>query len=142
MNSSPPISRLVVTEDSAPFWKACRERYLALPKCEDCGQFHLPPGPVCPFCLSAEIAWVKASGRGRLSSWTIYHKAFSRSFRGRTPYLTALVELDEGPRLMTTLRGVPYTELTAGLRVSVEFEETEGDLALPVFHSVEETSDD
>ena len=132
--------RLVISQDSKPFWDACGQGYLALPTCGKCGQAHMPPGPVCPFCLSDEIAWVRASGRGRLSSWVVYHKSFAKTFADRTPYVAALVELEEGPRLTTTVRGMAPSELVLGLRLTVAFEDADRRLAIPVFHPAEEHS--
>ena len=83
-----------VGPDSAPFWKGCREHRLMLPTCAECGKAHLPPGPVCPFCLSDAIEWKRASGRGRISTWTMVHKAWFPAFAAETPYNVVQVELD------------------------------------------------
>ena len=81
--------------DSAPFWQACRAGHLSLPTCGDCGKPHLPPGPVCPFCLSDDIHWERASGFGTVASWVVYHRAFSPEFENCLPYNAALIELEE-----------------------------------------------
>jgi uncharacterized protein len=73
---------------------------LAFQRCASCGHAWLPPREACPQCLSPEWTWEDASGRARLISWAIYHRAFADTFADRLPYTVLLVELDEGPRLV------------------------------------------
>ena len=78
-----PLPR--ITPDSEPFYKGLREKRLLLPYCRDCGQPHLPPGPVCPACFSDRLEWREASGRGRVSTWTVVHKAWFPAFAADIP---------------------------------------------------------
>jgi uncharacterized OB-fold protein len=110
-----------ITPDNEPFYKALRERKFVLPYCGDCGKPHLPPGPVCPFCFSDRIQWREASGRGRISTWTVVHKAWFPAFAEDIPYNVVQVELDEGPRL--TANVVNVSSLTIGLPVEIVFGE-------------------
>ena len=82
---------------------------------------HLPPGPVCPFCFSDRIQWREASGRGRISTWTVVHKAWFAAFAEDIPYNVVQVELDEGPRL--TANVVNVSNLRIGLPVEIVFGE-------------------
>ena len=122
-----PLPR--ITPDSKPFWDGLRERRLMLPYCSDCGKPHLPPGPVCPFCFSERLEWRQASGRGRISTWTVVHKTWFPDFAAEIPYNVAQVELEEGPRLTTGIVGLANDELKVGLPVAIDF----GDTTLPRF---------
>ena len=110
-----------LTPDNEPFYKALRERKFVLPYCLDCGKPHLPPGPVCPFCFSDRIHWKEASGRGRISTWTVVHKAWFPAFAEDIPYNVVQVELDEGPRLTANI--VDVSSLKIGLPVEIVFGE-------------------
>jgi uncharacterized OB-fold protein len=68
-----------------------------------CGHFRLPPSAACPACLGNSWTWQAAQGGARLKSWVVYHVAFHPDFRDRLPYNVALVELDEGPRMITNI---------------------------------------
>jgi uncharacterized protein len=81
---------------------ALAEGRLVLQVCA-CGQRWLPPRATCSACLAASWTWQTAEGSGRLKSWVVYHVAFHEAFRERLPYNVALVELDEGPRLITNI---------------------------------------
>jgi len=122
-----PLPR--ITPDSEPFWKALREHKLMLPWCLDCTKPHLPPGPVCPFCFSERLEWRQASGRGRISTWTVVHKAWFPAFAGDIPYNVVQVELEEGPRLTANVVGLANERLKVGLPVVIDFE----DVTLPRF---------
>ena len=109
--------------DNEPFWHGCRAHRLMLPTCLACGKPHLPPGPVCPFCFSDDISWQSASGRGRICTWTMVHKAWFPAFRDETPYNVVQVELDEGPRLTSRIVGEGDQKIQIGQRVEVVFDD-------------------
>lgn len=81
---------------------ALAEGRLMLQMCA-CGHRWLPPRASCAVCLGAQWSWQAAEGGGRLKSWVIYHVAFHPDFQARLPYNVALVELDEGPQLITNI---------------------------------------
>ena len=110
-----------ITPDNEPFYKALAERRFVLPYCGDCGKAHLPPGPVCPFCLGEKIHWRPASGRGRISTWTVVHKAWFPAFADEVPYNVVQVELEEGPRLTANVVDVKNEELRIGLPVEIVY---------------------
>lgn len=117
-----------ITPDNEPFHKALAERRFVLPYCGDCGSAHLPPGPVCPFCFGDKIDWQPASGRGRISTWTVVHKAWFPAFADEVPYNVVQVELEEGPRLTANVVGLANGKLEIGLPVEIVYGE-----ALPRF---------
>lgn len=121
-----------VSPDNLPFWEGCRRGELMLPTCEECGKPHLPPGPVCPFCFSDRIAWRRASGRGRISTWVVVHKAWFEAFRDDIPYNVVQVELDEGPRLTANVVDKDC-KLEIGQAVEIVFDRVDDALTLPRF---------
>jgi uncharacterized protein len=112
-----------LTPDNEPFYKALREGQFRLPYCSDCGKPHLPPGPVCPFCFGERLEWRAASGRGRISSWTVVHKAWFPAFAEDIPYNVVQVELEEGPRLTANVMNILNEQLKIGLPVEIVFGE-------------------
>lgn len=106
---------------SRPFWEAARRHELQLQHCGACGKFIYYPRPRCPHCTSDNLKWERVSGRGKLYSYTIVRRASTRSFAD-APYVLAIVELDEGPRLTTNLVA-PQDQLKIGMPVAVHFDD-------------------
>ncbi|HVX98591.1 MAG TPA: OB-fold domain-containing protein [Pseudorhodoplanes sp.] len=118
---------------SQPYWDALKQGRLTFQRCQRCGHAWLPPRAECPECLAADWAWTEACGRGRIVSWVVYHHAYHDAFKDRLPYNVALVELEEGPRLITNIvnpghGGGIAIERPVALRI-----ETEQDFALARF---------
>ena len=118
------------TELSRPFWDALRDGHLVFQRC-GCGHAFLPARRHCPACLRPDMKWERASGKGRLVSWVVYHTAYHPAFESRLPYNVALVELAEGPRLLTNIVD-PNEALVADALVQLKIE-WEGDTALARF---------
>ena len=114
---------------SRPFWEGIAEGVLRVQRCGSCGRHVFYPRAVCPYCASSKLDWVDASGRGRIHSYTVVHRA-PPEYRDEVPYVVALVELDEGVRMMTRLVDVE----PAGVRVDLPVEVAiRGDPRLPYF---------
>lgn len=126
-----------LSPDNRPFWEGCAAGRLMLPICEACGKPHLPPGPVCPFCLGDRLTWRAAAGAGTVTTWTMVHKAWFPFFADRVPYNVVQVELDEGPRLTARLAD-HHARPAVGQRVRVDFERLGDDLAVPVFQPIDD----
>jgi len=126
-----PLPR--VTPDNRPFWDAVRRHRLALLRCQECGRFRYPPGPVCPDCLSERAEWTPVSGRGRVTTFVVFHKAWFPSFAGDIPYNVIQVQLDEGPRLTANLVAVPNADIRIDMPVEVVFDDVTPDITLPRF---------
>ncbi|KJC60339.1 DNA-binding protein [Bradyrhizobium sp. LTSPM299] len=120
------------TPETKHFWDAAREGRLILQQCRDCGHTYFPPRPFCSECNSRNVALRQASGRARLYSYVISHRA-APGFEA--PYAIAVVELDEGPRMMTNIINVPQTPeaLVLDMPLRVAFEKISDDISLPVF---------
>jgi uncharacterized OB-fold protein len=120
-----------MNRDTEFFWNGLREHKLLLQRCEGCGTVRHPPRPMCPRCNSLEWDTVEASGRG-----TVYSHIVPRHPRFpfmEEPFVVALVELDEGVRLVSNLCDVDPASITPGLDVEVFFAEFDGDLVLHQF---------
>jgi hypothetical protein len=113
---------------TAPFWEAAARGVLVVQRCRVCGRHQFYPRPYCLACQSDEVAWVAASGRGTVYSMTTVHMEIAPEFP--PPYVVAIVELDEGPRLLTNIVGGPCR---IGDRVRVTWRERDGAPPLPLF---------
>ena len=91
------------TELSSPYWSALDDGRLTFQKCGACGHAWLPARGECPRCLSRASSWQTASGRARLVSWVVYHHGYHPYYAERLPYNVAVVELEEGPRLISNI---------------------------------------
>ncbi len=138
MSTTPAKPRPTIGPDNAAFWTAIARHRLALPFCTDCHRTHLPAGPVCPFCLSTALEWREATGRGVLASWTVVHKPLVAAFRADLPYAIAMVELEEGPRLISSLIDADLANLRIGLAVEIVYDDLDADLTLHRFRLVED----
>ena len=126
----PPPER---TELTAPYWEGLEGGQLRFQRCAGCGNAWLPARSECPRCWSDKWAWEAAGGRGKLISWVVYHRAYHPAFKDRLPYNVAVVELAEGPRLITNITGVRAGE---GLRADMPVElrvERDNDVPLARF---------
>jgi uncharacterized OB-fold protein len=121
------------TPETQPFWDGCARGELMLQRCRECGEPYFYPRPICPACGSTDVEWFTASGAATLYSYVINHRP-ARGFEDGGPYAIAVVELAEGPRMMTNIVGVPNTpeDLILDMALQVTFEQR-GDIALPVF---------
>ena len=115
----------VITPANAPYWESLKQGVISYSQCV-CGHRWLPPRPQCPSCLGTDWKWVGAAGRARLVSWVVYRTAYHEAFAAELPYNVALVELEEGPRLITNIIDCPDGRgLAAGmaLELAVQYEQ-------------------
>jgi len=122
--------------ESLPYWQAAREHRLALPKCEDCQKFWFPPSRTCPHCLSANFSFQNVSGKGKIFSFVTFHRVYRPAFANDVPYVVALIELDEGPRLLSNIMGVTHDQVKCEMRVEVVFDDYDEDISIPKFKIV------
>jgi len=126
-----------ITPLTAPFWDAAANGKLSTPICRSCGKRHMPPGPMCPHCLSADLTWEPVSGRGTLKSWVVFHQVYWDSVRDQIPYLSCTVDLDEGVRLITNLVGTAAENPRYLMPVKVTFRPLASGQMLPVFQAAD-----
>lgn len=124
-----------INDENRAFWEGCRQGELRVQKCSNCGHIrHL--SPACPQCLKAEHEWVAASGRGTVYSWIVVHQRYNRNFEEDLPYNVTIVELDEGPRMVTSLVDVENQDIKAGTPVEVVFDRVTEEITLPKFKRI------
>ncbi|UUN27509.1 Zn-ribbon domain-containing OB-fold protein [Streptomyces sp. FIT100] len=119
-----------------PYWDAAAEGRLLIRRCGDCDRAHHYPREFCPHCWSDDVAWERASGRATLYTWSVVHRNDLPPFGDRTPYTAAVVDLAEGPRMMTEIVECPEAGLRIGMELEVAFRRREEDgdgPAVPVF---------
>ena len=103
------------------YWDAAAEGRLLIRRCGACGRAHHYPREFCPYCWSEDVTWESASGRAVLYTWSVVHRNDLPPFGERTPYVAAVVDLAEGPRMMTEVVGCE--EPAAGMELEVAFRE-------------------
>jgi uncharacterized OB-fold protein len=122
--------------ETQPFWDGCREGRFLVRHCNACGRDYFYPRPFCPTCWSDDVEWKEASGRGTLYTYSIVHVNDLPPFNQHVPYVAAIVELDEGPRVMTNIEGTPFDQLRIGAAVEVDWKPISDDVTIPVFRQV------
>ena len=130
--AQPPRPLPVIDDESRPYWEAARAHRLVLQRCGACGRHVFYARALCPHCHRDALEWVRAAGTGVVYSFTVVHRPASKAFADRVPYVVALIDLDEGPRLLSTLRVSDPAQARVGQRVAVAFEDL-GQVTLPVF---------
>ncbi len=122
----------IPTPETQAFWDGAREGELRLQRCGDCSKVYFPARPFCPACSSKSVNWFKASGRARLFSYVISHRA-PPGFEA--PYAIAVVELEEGPRMMTNIVDCDQTPeaLELDMPLEVAFEKATDEITMPLF---------
>jgi uncharacterized OB-fold protein len=120
------------TPETQPFWDGTRAGELRLQRCDACQQAYFPPRNFCPHCASRKVSWFKASGRASLYSFVIHHRAVPGFI---PPYSIAVVQLAEGPRLLTNIVDCPQTPqaLQLDMAVEVTFVRINEQVTLPQF---------
>ena len=124
-----------MTPEAKPYWDGLKDEKLMLPKCEDCGKAFFYPRIACPHCHSRNVGWTQASGKGKLYSFEIAYRSLNPAFKIEPPYVLAMIELEEGPRMMSNLINVEATPeaLKIDMPVEVVFEKQNDDVTIPLF---------
>ncbi len=130
----PKRPRPSITNDNAFFFEGAKQHKLLIQRCASCGRLRHPPGPMCPQCRSLEWDTVEAGGRGTVYSFVVNHYPQVPAFDYPLP--VALVELEEGTRLVSNLVGIEPGDIKVGMPVEVEFVAFDDELTLPQFHPV------
>ena len=116
--------------DTQPFWEGCRAHQFRFQKCGSCGQVRWPPSTICH---SKETTWITSGGKGRIYTFAVYHVAFDPAFEDDLPYVTAVVELSEGPRMLTNIIGCNPADVTCDMPVELTWDDVTEDFSLPKF---------
>ncbi|MFO7963527.1 MAG: Zn-ribbon domain-containing OB-fold protein [Desulfobacterales bacterium] len=137
MTNEFPKPEPAITPETKPFWDAAKNKDFMLVKCTECGTFRNPvsiTGNICPECGSRKPGeWVKASGKGKVHTYTAVHRTFHPAFEKELPYILVIVELDEGPRYLANMREAEPGDMKLDMPVEVIFEKLTDDIMLPQF---------
>jgi uncharacterized OB-fold protein len=126
---------------AGPYWEGAKAGKFMLPRCTTCNRMHFAPRIICPICGSRNIVWEQASGEGYLHTFAVQHRAFG-PWGDETPFVTAYIDLKEGDRVFTVLRGVdpnkPEEIMTKiGSLCRVEWDEANDQVSIPYWRVVE-----
>jgi uncharacterized OB-fold protein len=124
-----------ITPATAPFFAALREKKFITTRCTRCAAVSFPPRLICPACMSDEREWVELSGRGAIYAFT-FNRIVPRAYIAEAPYITAMVDLAEGPRILTRLEHSSYEDLAIGQAVRVGFKPLSAEIMFFYFEPV------
>lgn len=127
MTGKPPPK---ANADSQAFWQGCRENQLLYQHCNHCGKAQFPFSSHCRSCFASQLEWRRSGGAAVIHSVTTVHRAPSAAFRAETPYTLALIDLAEGFRMMTCVRGEGHLDARIGDPVRIVFEALDGNFTL------------
>ena len=123
--------------ETQPFWDAAREGRLLIKRCHACTKTHFYPRPFCPHCWSQAVEWMDASGRATLYTWSVVHRNDLPPFHERVPYVAAIVDLAEGPRMMTNVVDCDFDRLEMGMALNAVFHPTSDEVTIVQFRPAE-----
>ena len=121
------------TDLTRPYWEAAKQGELRIQHCKACGHWQFYPRPFCLNCESEDVQWQRTTGLGSIYTFTVNHRAPNPFMKARLPYVVAIVQLDEGPRLMANVLDAKPGDVAIGKRVQVVFEQASDDITLPQF---------
>jgi uncharacterized OB-fold protein len=122
-----------IDDGNRPFWDGCAEGVLRLQRCTSCDHLRYPISIVCPRCLSRDACWEDVPGGGEVYSFGVFRHAYNEAWRDRVPYVVALVALDAGPTLISTIVDAAPEDVRVGRRVEVTFERVSDEVVVPNF---------
>jgi uncharacterized OB-fold protein len=132
-DARPRVDLPTIEDDSRPFWDAAREQRFLIRHCLSCDEYSHYPRTFCPSCWSEDVEWFEASGRGTLYTWSTVFINDLPPFNERLPYIAAVVDLDEGPRVMTNMVDCDGSQLSIGMAVRATYQAISDDVTVPVF---------
>ncbi len=133
MSEKPMKSWPERTPETAAYWAGCARHELLIQRCLVCGLHQFYPRLLCTACSARTLEWVRAAGRGVIKSFTIVRRAVSEAYAPDVPYVVALIELEEGPTMMSNVVGCDVGEVRIGLPVQVVFDDWSKDVSIPKF---------
>ena len=128
-----PLPRPIDPELSRPFWEAAKRHELVMPRCKKCDHLFFYPRSECPRCFANDLEWVKVSGRGRLHAFTVVRQPANAAFTGDAPYVYAVVQLDEGPRMVSNVVGCNIEDVRVDMPLEVVFDDVTQEWTLVKF---------
>ena len=133
-NARKPVP--VPSLESKAYWEGLRGRRLLMPRCDACGKFWFPPSVLCPHCGSDQSRWQELSGRGKVFSYVVFHRVYHPAFADDVPYVVAVIALDEGPRMISNVIGIPPDQVRCDMPVEIVFADGPDGTVLPKFRPI------
>jgi uncharacterized OB-fold protein len=121
---------------SKPFWDGCKNGKLLIQQCKECQRYVFYPKLFCPFCLSYDLNWIEATGKGKIYTFTVVYSYQPTEFSADVPYVVAVIDLEEGVRMMSNIVGCKPEAVKCDMDVEVVFEKVSHDVTLPKFKPV------
>ncbi|HLF72435.1 MAG TPA: Zn-ribbon domain-containing OB-fold protein [Dehalococcoidia bacterium] len=118
---------------TAPFWEAAKRHELVMQRCKNCTNYIHFPREQCPVCFSQDLEWTQVSGKGRVYAFTNVYQAQHPAFQDGTPYTFAIVQLDEGPRMVTNVVGCKPEDVQCDMRVEATYDDASDEWTLVKF---------
>jgi uncharacterized protein len=122
-----------INADNRVYWEEASKGRLMIRQCCSCSKFHFLPRYLCPFCWSDELKWLESSGKGTVHTFTIVRRASLKAFASKVPYVVALIDLSEGPRMMGNILGSNALEVKIGDAVKAIFDDNRAGITVPQF---------
>ena len=122
--------------ETSVYWDACLDHQLMIQKCTQCNHYQFYPRIICTECMSQNVEWVKASGRGEVISFTIVRRPVSKAYADEVPYVVALIKLEEGPSMMSNIIECDVDSVKIDMPVHVVFEDWSNEISIPKFQPV------
>jgi uncharacterized OB-fold protein len=119
--------------ETQPYWDAARDGKLLIRRCNACKRAYFYPRDFCPHCWSEDVSWEEASGRATLYTWSVVRRNDLPPWPERVPYVAAIVDLEEGPRMMTNVEDCDIDTLAIGMPLVVDFRQDTEEITAPIF---------
>ncbi|SOC43128.1 hypothetical protein SAMN05877842_11487 [Ureibacillus acetophenoni] len=124
------------TIETQIFWDACQQEKLLVQQCKECEHVQFYPRLMCTNCSSREVGWIESSGFAKVVTYTIVHRPILPAYQKEAPYILAVVQLEEGPTMMTNIVNCNHDSIKCGLQVKVLFQDWEKGFLVPVFEPI------
>jgi len=124
------------TKETQNYWEGCRNHELRIQQCSNCDEYQFYPRLMCTNCSSRRLKWVQASGRGKVVSYTIVHRAPSQAYKEEAPYVLAIIQLEEGPTMMSNIVQCDPENVMIDMIVEVVFEDWTEEISIPKFRPI------
>ncbi len=128
-----PLPVAANPEHTQPFWDATKSHKLLLPRCDACSNSFFYPRERCPRCLSGDLSWVESEGKGRVYSFTVIQQPVDKAFLEDVPYIYAIIQLEEGPRMISNVIDCAIEEVRIDMAVTAVFDDVTSDVTLVKF---------
>lgn len=125
----------LIDSDTRTYWEGTKDNKLFIQYCSHCENYQFYPRIICKNCMM-DVEWVEASGKGTIYSYTILERAYNKLFTGKEPYVVGLIELEEGPRMMSNIVNVDIDEVEIGMEVSAVYNQEFDEYKLIQFEPV------